>query len=288
MPSPAPLPTADAALASELAALAEVVAREAAVEIRRGLERTRQVTATKSSATDVVTDVDQAVERLVVGRLMEARPADAVLGEEGGSRQGGSGVRWLVDPIDGTVNFLYGHPGFCVSIAAEVDGAMAAGVVIEPWRGEVFRAVAAGGATLDGRPIRANAASDPAACLVATGFSYRAEERAAQARAMGHLLPRVRDIRRVGSAALDLCDVACGRVDAYYEWDVNPWDVAAGSLIATEAGAVVSALDGRGAPGEAGGVLAAPARRHHAFVTLLSEAMAAGTDTLPGSPSALR
>lgn len=278
-----PSPAVDPALATELATLAEAVGREAADEVRRGLERTRRITATKSSATDVVTDVDQAVERLVVGRLLAARPDDAVLGEEGGAQGGGSGVRWLVDPIDGTVNFLYGHPGFCVSIAAEVDGTMAAGVVIEPWREEVFRAAAGGGATLDGRPVRANPATEPATSLVATGFSYRAELRAAQARVLQHVLPRVRDIRRVGSAALDLCDVACGRVDAYYEWDVNPWDVAAGSLIATEAGAVVTGLDGRGAPGEGGGVVAAPAQLHHAFVTLLSEAMAMATDTLPRS-----
>jgi myo-inositol-1(or 4)-monophosphatase len=175
-----------------------------------------------------------------------------------------------------------------VSVAAEMDGAVVAGVVVEPWRGEVFRAVAGGGATLDGRPIRVNPAVDPATSLVATGFSYRAEQRALQARALTHLLPRVRDIRRVGSAALDLCDVACGRVDAYYEWDVNPWDVAAGSLIAAEAGATVSALDGRGAPGDGGGAVAAPASLHHAFVTLLTEAMRVATDTLPGSSSALR
>jgi myo-inositol-1(or 4)-monophosphatase len=273
-------------LIRELAGLGEVVAREAGDLVRRGLDHARRVTATKSSATDVVTEVDQAVERHVVGRILAARPHDAVLGEEGGGRSGRSGVRWLVDPIDGTVNYLYGHPGFSVSIAAEVSGTVVAGTVLEPWRDELFSATLGGGATLNGLPIRANPPVAAAQALVATGFSYRPEQRARQARVLLHVLPRVRDIRRVGSAALDLCDVAAGRVDAYYEVGLNPWDLAAGGLIAAEAGATVTDLAGRRPADRDRGVLAAPGDLHPALVELLREAGGPAADTLPGSSPA--
>jgi myo-inositol-1(or 4)-monophosphatase len=194
--------------------------------------------------------VDTACEELVVGRLLAARPDDGVLGEEGSSRAGSSGVRWVIDPIDGTVNFLYGFPAYAVSIAAEVDGQVRAGVVVNVATGEVFTATAGGGARLStpSRPepevLRGSRPESLETTLVATGFGYRVEQRRAQGAVVAELLTRVRDIRRAGSAALDLCAAAAGRVDAYYELHLNPWDFAAGALIAAEAGLVVTGLPG--------------------------------------------
>jgi myo-inositol-1(or 4)-monophosphatase len=227
----------------ELLALATAVVREAGtLVLRRDAEMGVE---TKSSSTDVVTAKDKATERLIVGRLREARPGDAVLGEEGGAQgRAASGVRWLVDPIDGTVNYLYGIPQYAVSLAAEVDGEIVAGVVFDPAKDELYAATRGGGASCNGRRIACSDAAQLATALVATGFSYDADRRARQAALLGRLLPTVRDIRRMGAASLDLCAVACGRVDGYYEKALNPWDVAAGGLIATEAGARVGTLDG--------------------------------------------
>jgi myo-inositol-1(or 4)-monophosphatase len=234
-----------------LLALAVVVAREAAELVARGRASAAEHVDVKSSPVDVVTAVDNASEELVVTRLMAARPDDGVLGEEGASREGTSGVRWVIDPIDGTVNFLYDLPAYAVSIAAEVDGVVRAGVVLNVATGELFTAVSGGGAHLvaPGRPgpVRLSG-SRPVSLeqtLVATGFGYRADLRRAQGAVVAALLPRVRDIRRYGSAALDLCAAAAGRVDAYYELNLKPWDHAAGALVAAEAGLVVSGLDGR-------------------------------------------
>ncbi|HLM04058.1 MAG TPA: inositol monophosphatase family protein [Blastococcus sp.] len=204
----------------------------------------------KSSSVDVVTAVDTASERLIASRLLEARPDDGLLGEEGASREGTSGVRWVVDPIDGTVNFLYGLPAYAVSIAAEVDGEVRAGAVLNVATDELFTATSGGGAHLHtpGRPPLRLGGSAPVSLeqtLVATGFGYQVEQRRAQAAVVAHLLPRVRDIRRYGSAALDLCSVAAGRVDAYYELHLNRWDYAAGALVAAEAGVVLTGLGGQ-------------------------------------------
>ncbi|WP_460306173.1 inositol monophosphatase family protein [Actinocorallia aurea] len=204
------------------------------------------VVATKSSATDVVTQMDQAAERLIRERIGAARPGDAFLGEEEGDTVGSTGVRWVVDPIDGTVNYLYDLPDWAVSIAAEVDGTAVAGVVEVPRRGWTFTAVLGGGAFLNGEPIRCTAETELQRALIATGFGYAAERRAAQARVLSGVLPNVRDIRRNGAAAIDLCQVAAGRLDGYYERGVHAWDIAAGSLIVTEAGGKVGGL--RGAP----------------------------------------
>ncbi|HYT10548.1 MAG TPA: inositol monophosphatase family protein [Mycobacteriales bacterium] len=202
--------------------------------------------AVKSSPTDPVTEVDRASERWLVERLAELRPNDAVLGEEGASRPGDSGVRWLLDPIDGTVNFLYGIPQYAVSVAAEADGEVVAGCVHDPSSGETFSAVRNGGAWLDGRrlagPWRAPSLDR---AVVGTGFSYDQGRRAAQGLVLAGVLPRIANLRRLGSAALDLCYVGAGRLDAYFEQDLKPWDRAAGALVATEAGAVVSGLRGR-------------------------------------------
>ena len=234
--------------ARDLLALAVEVATRAgrlAVDGRR-----RAVDGTigaKSSPTDVVSALDTEVEQLIRSLLLAERPADRVLGEEGGagvtSAAPPGGVRWVVDPIDGTVNYLYGLPGWAVSIAAEVDGVAVAGVVHAPALGETWTATAGGGAELDGRPLACSTATDPARALVATGFGYRAEQRAAQAALLTVVLPAVRDIRRLGAASLDLCAVAAGRVDAYYEADLKPWDLAAGALVASEAGAGAVTLD---------------------------------------------
>jgi myo-inositol-1(or 4)-monophosphatase len=258
---------------AQLLALAVETAREAGELVARGRAGAAESVGTKSSPVDVVTAVDTASEELVVSRLLGARPDDGVLGEEGAARPGTSGVRWVVDPIDGTVNFLYGLPGYAVCIAAEVDGVVRAGVVLNAATGELFTATAGGGAHLStpggGAPARL-AVSAPASlevALVGTGFGYRVEQRRAQGAVVAQLLPQVRDIRRLGSAALDLCTVAAGRVDAYYELHLNPWDFAAGALIAAEAGAVVTGLPGRPF-GQPLGIAAAPSVAEP-FVALL-------------------
>ncbi len=206
--------------------------------------------ASKSTRTDVVTVMDQRSQELLLAELARLRPDDAVLGEEEGGRSGTSGITWVVDPIDGTVNYLYDIHHYAVSVAAvvgdpAVPGAWqpVAGAVLEPVSGELFHAHLGGGARLSSpsgtRTLRVGVADDLAMALVATGFGYAADRRARQARALVEVLPRVRDIRRQGSAALDLCDIACARVDAYYETGLNAWDRAAGQLVAAEAGAVV-------------------------------------------------
>ncbi|WP_019631269.1 inositol monophosphatase family protein [Actinomadura atramentaria] len=206
------------------------------------------VVQTKSSPTDVVTQMDRAAEKLIIERIRAERPDDAFLGEEGGESAGASGVRWVIDPIDGTVNYLYDLPDWAVSIAAERDGTAVAGAVVLPRRGELFTATLGGGAFLESaagrRRLHVNADVPLASALVATGFGYSAARRAHQARVLTGVVPHVRDIRRGGSACNDLCALAAGRVDAYYERGVQAWDVAAGALIVTEAGGRVEGLNG--------------------------------------------
>ena len=241
---------------ADLADLAEQAARAAADILAEALHRGRASVMTKSSATDMVTEMDRASEHLIVERLLGARPDDGVLGEEGSDRAGTSGVRWIIDPLDGTTNYVYRHPGVAVSIAVEVDGVVEAGVVIDVVTGDTFRAVRGTGATRNLEPISTSAETDLGRALVATGFSYLADERRHQGQVLAQVIPEIRDIRRMGSAALDLCSVAFGRVDAYYELSLGRWDYAAGALIAAEAGAVVVGLDG--APPERAPLLAAP------------------------------
>jgi myo-inositol-1(or 4)-monophosphatase len=233
----------------ELLALATRLAREAgalALQMRSGVE---QLT-TKSSPTDVVTKADQAVERLLADGIRAIRPDDALLGEEGASDPGTTGLRWVVDPIDGTVNYLYGIPQWAVSIGIEDADGTVVGVVFDPSKDELWQAVRGQGSTLNGARLRCSDATSLAQALVATGFGYDERRRAAQARILPALLPSVRDIRRLGAGALDLCAVAAGRVDAYYEQGLSPWDLSAGRLIATEAGARVEGLHGRPASHE--------------------------------------
>jgi myo-inositol-1(or 4)-monophosphatase len=228
----------------DLLAVAEAVAAEAADLVRKRRLGGVQVTETKTSPTDIVTAVDEAAERLIHQRLLQQRPQDGFLGEEGRSRVSSSGVTWVVDPIDGTVNFLYGVPQYAVSIAAVVDGSSVAGVVLNVATGECFTAVRGGGAWCDGAPLGVRPAAPMAERLVGTGFSYERAVRSRQAAAVTRLLGSVRDVRRLGSAALDLCFVGAGRLDAYVEEGLNPWDMAAGGLVATEAGARLEQLAG--------------------------------------------
>jgi myo-inositol-1(or 4)-monophosphatase len=263
--------------------LATTVGQRAADLLLEGARLTRTSVATKSSLTDMVTEMDRASEELIVTALLEARPDDGILAEEGSARQGTSGVRWVIDPLDGTTNYLYGHPGWAVSIAAELTGGapaaedaagrddsdgvggghgthgpsshgdldgdgVVAGVVIDAVHGEVYTAARGHGAHRNGEPLRCSDQADVGQALVATGFGYAAERRRVQAEVLVDLLPQVRDIRRMGSASVDMCSVACGRVDAYYERGLSWWDWAAGLLVARESGAIVTTLDPAGRP----------------------------------------
>ncbi len=227
----------------ELRRIAEDVAVDAAAHLRslpRPWENGNGAgVTTKSTPTDVVTASDHAVETLVRDRLAALRPGDTVLGEEYGGSAVGPGVHWVVDPIDGTVNFLYGLPWYAVSVAAVCDGRSLAGAVVEPASGRVWSAGLGLGATCDGAPLSVSGATDVALSMLSTGFSYRAERRVRQVAMIAGVLPHVRDVRRTGSAALDLCGVAAGWVDAYLEHGCSWWDWAAAALVASEAGAVV-------------------------------------------------
>lgn len=255
-----PDPGASSGLATpdpdDLLRLAVRLVRQAAGLVRDGRARALVGVTSKTTPTDVVSALDHASERLVVAGLLEARPHDGVLGEEGGERIGSNGVRWLLDPVDGTVNYLYGLPQYAVSLAAEVEGTVAVGVVHNPATGEEWTAVRGRGAYKGDRRLHGSAVAQLAQALVGTGFGYAAERRAHQASVLVGLLPRVRDIRRLGAAAVDLCLAAEGSLDAYYEKGLQPWDHAAGGLIAEEAGLRVGGLAGRPAGAEL--LLAAP------------------------------
>ena len=235
-------------MTAELRSLAEelaVAAGRLALDGRRSLGIGHSTAhTTKSTPTDPVTEFDRAAEALIVGELRARRPDDAIVGEEGASDPGTSGLEWHLDPIDGTANFVYDLPTWCTSVAVvDADGSLA-GAVYAPVTDELFSAHRGGGATRNGRSVTVSGADRLERAMIATGFSYQAERRAVQAARVAGLLPQVRDIRRFGSAALDLCMVACGRVDAYVEEHLNSWDLAAGVLIAAEAGAVTTSLDG--------------------------------------------
>ncbi len=247
--SSAPDPALDSALDRELADLALEAARLAATLVRERAAQGVTVAATKTSDIDVVTEADRAAETLIRDTIRGRRPDDAFLGEEGDDESGTSGVRWVIDPIDGTVNFLYGLPQFAVSIAAEVHGRVVAGVVLNVATGTEYVARTEGDRTVarrDGRPIAVRAAAPLSHRLLATGFSYDREVRVRQAEALTRLIPHVRDVRRLGSCALDLCLVAEGSLDGYVEEGVNLWDHAAGGLIARAAGARTALGTGAG------------------------------------------
>jgi myo-inositol-1(or 4)-monophosphatase len=224
---------------AELLGLATATAREAGELILRLRTDGVEVAGTKSSEIDIVTRADQAAERLVKERLLGARPGDGLLGEEGDDLAGSSGVVWIVDPIDGTVNYLYGLPHFAVSIAAEVEGEVVAGAVVAPALDLEYAATLGGGATCNGDAIRPRSAVPLGVRLVGTGFSYEQEARTRGAAYIARLLPRIRDIRRLGSCALDLCGVASGLLDAYVEEGPHIWDHAAAGLVVSEVGGIL-------------------------------------------------
>lgn len=275
----------------ELERIAVDVAREAARLVVEERPERLQVSRTKSSATDIVTEMDQRAQDLLRDRLGRARPRDGFLGEEEGGARGDSGITWVVDPIDGTVNYLYGIAAYAVSVAAVVGDPTVpggwtpvAGAVVNPTSGEVFHAHVAGGAWLEApgatpRRLELDEAPQLGQALAGTGFGYDPARREWQARVLLHVVPRLRDIRRIGSAALDLCAVAAGTLDCYFERGLNPWDVAAAWVVVTEAGGLVTGLGG--GPPDGSMVLAGPQRLHAELAALVSAAVVQAGDEPP-------
>ena len=224
----------------------------------------------KGSPFNLVTEIDRAAERAVVDGIVSARPDDAILGEEGTARDGTSGVRWVIDPLDGTANYVYGYPAHAVSIGIEVAGTPSIGVVFDTARHVVYGGNRGDRATADGEPIAVREGSDVATAMLATGFSFEPVLREHQGEILTRLLRRVRDVRRSGAASIDLCSVAAGAVDAYYEAGLAPWDVAAGIVIAEAAGATVLRGSTAGYPGVS--VIAANQALFPALLSLLDEA----------------
>ena len=263
---------------AELLSIAVRIARDAAATARRMRDEAITDISTKSTDTDVVTAADRAVERQVVEELRRLRPGDGVLGEEYGTTGDGvpqpGAVRWILDPIDGTVNYLYGLPLYAVSLAAEVDGVVVAGVVRNAATGDEWTATLGGGAWRDGRRVRCSVRTALEQSMLATGFGYDPARRVHQGAVVSGLISRVRDIRRFGAASLDLCLTADGLVDAYFEKGLNLWDYAAGGLVATEAGLRVSGLDG--APADGRMYIAAPPAIFDELHELLTELDAGG------------
>ncbi len=267
--------TAGAALALELLTLARPLAEEVAAHLARSLDGDGPAVTSKSTPTDLVTELDTWAEAHITERILSARPHDSVIGEEGADVTGTSAVTWSVDPIDGTVNFVHGLPGFCVSIAALIEGRTVAGAVVSPLHRDVFTATLGAGATRNDRAIRCARPASVARSVVGTGFGYDPDRRRRQAEVLVRVIPHIADIRRGGAAAVDLCSVACGRLDAYWEIGLNHWDHAAGALIAREAGAQVAALDGA-EPSERS-ILAAPPEQWDELAALL---VGAGADAV--------
>ena len=225
-------------LANELLLLAESIARKAGTLLTD--RPSKFELDQKSGVFDFATQMDHESEKLIVTEILSARPHDGLIGEEGANQESKSGITWVIDPIDGTVNYLYDIPGWCISIAAKDNDGGLVGVVYSPATQSLWRASRGGGAQLNGIPIKCN---DPVAldrALIGTGFAYDIEKRKIQAELIARLLPQIRDLRRLGACAVDICHVASGSLDAYFEAGVNEWDYAAAGLIATEAGAKVS------------------------------------------------
>jgi myo-inositol-1(or 4)-monophosphatase len=270
-----PVPTDDPVALRDLAGS---LARDAGRVAYAGRRAARDAAAlggtTKSTGTDIVTEFDRAAESEIVAHLRRDRPDDAIVGEEGTADSGTSGYSWFIDPIDGTTSFVYDQPTWSCSVAVAREGTMLAGAVYIPPLDELFDAALGHGARLNERPIAASSVTDLALALVGTGFSYHPEARRAQAERLARMIGRVRDIRRMGSAAIDLCFVAAGRLDVYFEQYLHSWDSAAGELIAREAGAITSNFSG--GPAEPSEMLAAGPGVHAAFVDLLA-ATALGT-----------
>lgn len=262
-------------LGAGLRRIAADLARAAGDMALAGRRRGLTDVSTKSSSTDMVTEFDRASEAMIVEGLRTARPDDAIVGEEGASRPGSSGVEWFIDPIDGTSNFCFDLPTWAVSIGARDSDGPLAGAVYAPALGEMFTAHRGGGATLNGEPIGCRTNTDLADALVVTGFSYSPSERVRQSRRIPLMIDQIRDVRRFGAAAIDLCFVASGRADAYFEENLHWWDLVAGQLIVSEAGGVVT--DFAGGDVHPSNVLAAGRGVHAAMVDLLERSSPAGT-----------
>jgi len=248
--------SADSQAADLLSLATEIAADAAAVVAKYAAERT-YVVETKSTPTDLVTEADRETEALIVRRILGARPGDGLLGEEGANRDSASGIRWVIDPIDGTTNFVYGIPAYSVSIGVEREGRVIAGVVHDVALGQAYTAALGGGAHVNGRAIQTSGKTDLSTALMGIGFAYDPARRDAQAHFYDRVMTDIRDVRRMGSAALDLCRVACGQLDGYFEFQLNPWDIAAGGLIVREAGGLTTGFHGH--TFEEGYVLAATA-----------------------------
>ncbi len=243
--------TATTPAASELLEIASRAATGAGGLLLERFGGPAQGVSTKSTPTDVVSDADRDSQELIVGLLRRERPGDGLISEEGAAGDSETGLTWVIDPLDGTVDFLYGIPQWCVSVAVADEDGWLAGVIFDPPRTELYTGIRGKGARRNGEPITVSPQQDLSQALVATGFSYDSRIRRAQAEVVLRLLPEVRDIRRAGSAALDLAWCACGRVDAFFEADMHVWDRAAGELLIAEAGGVITPLlpplgDGRG------------------------------------------
>lgn len=257
---------------NDMLRLAETLARRAGEHALRGRSSGSLSVDSKSTATDIVTRYDRECEAMIVGALGRERPDDAVVGEEGASSAGASGIEWHVDPIDGTVNYFYGLPTWSVSIGARDAEGPLVGAVYVPALDEMFTAARGGGARLNGSPISPRPVTDLSQSLLATGFAYDTRTRVRQGRIVSRLTGEVRDIRRLGAASVDMCFVACGRLDAYFEAGLHSWDVMAARLIVTEAGGTVSALDG--GPARDDEVIAAAGGIHAAVVAMYARAAA--------------
>ena len=257
----------------ELRAFADALAREAGQILLEGWGRIHHPE--RKGRIDLVTEYDRRSEALVLARIRERFPTHAILAEESGVQEGAATTRWLVDPLDGTTNFAHNYPFFCVSIAAEVDGEVVAGVVHDPTRNETFAAVRGEGATLDGRPIRVSDVSSLEDALLVTGFHYSIREKPEPALSLFRdFLLRAQGIRRDGSAALNQCYLACGRFDGFWESHLSPWDMAAGTLIVREAGGLVTRFDGSPMRLDGRQILASNGRLHEAMQALLAAAEA--------------
>jgi myo-inositol-1(or 4)-monophosphatase len=250
--------------------LATDIATEAGALLLAALHEVRTDVLTKSTGTDMVTEMDRASEDLIVSRIVTARPDDGIMGEEGADRPSRSGVRWVIDPLDGTTNYLYRLPGWNVSVGVEIDDEPVVGAVVVPTTQDTYSAATGLGATRNGVPLLVDGAGPPLSeALIGTGFSYDPTTRVQQAELLVGLLPRVRDIRRFGAAAADLCAVADGRLDGYYESGLAPWDRCAGTVIAREAGVTVEVVEEHPLPGVL--TIASRAGDHARFVGLLRE-----------------
>lgn len=253
----------------DLLELGVETAREAGELLRGYFSKPSSGVDTKSTPTDPVSDADRESETLILDRVRRARPDDGFVGEEGADREGSSGLTWVIDPLDGTVNFLYGIPVWCVSIAVKDADGLAVGVVHCPMQDETFTAIRGRGAWLNGSPISVTSCNELSQALIGTGFSYESDIRRAQAEVVKRILPVVRDIRRAGSAAIDLASLACGRLDGFYEAPMMEWDRAAGELLIREAGGLV--VDLPPAEGDDRGVIAAGLALHPALVDLVTK-----------------